>query len=270
VKRDAIFYQLFQRSPSLFFSLLEQPPPEASGYRFESVEVKEPTFRIDGVFLPPETASPQVVFFVEIQFQKDPALYDRFFSESLLYLYRNLGRYDDWYGVLIFASRSLEPDSARLHRTMLSGSQVQRIYLDELGDPSEQPVGIQLMQLTLAPETQMAERARGLIERVQQEAVADLSRDEIIELVTTIAVYKFANLSREEVEAMLGLSLQETRVYQDAKAEGRVEGKAEGKAEILSATVPLLLRAGLTVEQIAQQTGIELALIQQIAQQQST
>jgi len=34
-------------------------------------------------------------------------------------------------------------------------------------------------------------------------------------------------LSREEVEAMLGLTLQQTRVYQEAKAEGREEQKAE-------------------------------------------
>ena len=60
---------------------------------------------------------------------------------------------------------------------------------------------------------------------------------------------------------MLGVTLQETRVYQDAKAEGRVE--------ILAVTVPLLLRAGLTVEQIAQQTGVEVTLIRRIAQQQS-
>ncbi|MBW4619865.1 MAG: Rpn family recombination-promoting nuclease/putative transposase [Cyanosarcina radialis HA8281-LM2] len=42
------------------------------------------------------------------QFQKDESLYHRFFSESLLYLYRNQFLYDDWYGLLIFPSRSLD------------------------------------------------------------------------------------------------------------------------------------------------------------------
>lgn len=32
-------------------------------------------------------------------------------------------------------------------------------------------------------------------------------------------VYKFAQLSRAEVEAMLGITLQETRVYQEARAD---------------------------------------------------
>jgi predicted transposase/invertase (TIGR01784 family) len=263
VKRDALFYQLFQRFPALFFSLLDQPPPDASQYRFESVEVKQPTFRIDGVFLPPATASSKTVFFVEVQFQRDNALYDRFFSESLLYLYRNRNLYDDWYGVVIFPSRTLEPENTLLHRSLLDGPQVQRIYLDELGEPSQQPIGIHLMQLTIAEET-MAEQARGLIARVEREESDIGVRREIIELVTTIAVYRFSHLSREEVEAMLGLTLQETRVYREAKAEGR----EEGREEVLAATLPLLLQAGLTVEQIAEQTGVEVAVIQRLAQQQ--
>jgi predicted transposase/invertase (TIGR01784 family) len=244
VKRDAIFYQIFQRFPSLFFTLIDQPPEQARGYRFESVEVKEPTFRIDGVFLPPETASPKIVFFAEVQFQKDETLYDRFFSESLLYLYRNRRRYDDWYGVLLFQSRSLEPTNATLHRSLLNGPQVRRIYIDELGDPAQQSVGIHLIQLTLAPEAQMAEQARALIARVQQQEIEILSRDEIIELITTIAVYKFANLSREEVETMLGLNLEETRIYRDAKAEGERETKLK--------VVPKLLAKGFTIEEIAE------------------
>ncbi len=149
MRRDAIFYQLFQRFPSLFFTLLDRPPEQARGYRFESVEVKEPTFRIDGVFLPPESASPRILFFTEVQFQKDESLYHRFFSESLLYLYRNQSRYDDWYGVVIFPSRSLEPENTQIHRSLLNGPQVQRLYLDELGAPNQQPVGISLIQLMM-------------------------------------------------------------------------------------------------------------------------
>lgn len=258
MKRDAIFYQIFKRFPSLFFTLLDQPPEQARGYRFESVEVKEPTFRIDGVFLPPETASPKIVFFAEVQFQKDESLYDRFFSESLLYLYRNRSLYDDWYGVLIFHSRSLEPANATMHRSLLSGTQVQRIYLDELGDPAQQPVGIHLMQLTIAAEAQMAERSRQLIERVEQEEIGILSKNEIIEVITTIAVYKFVTLSREEVEAMLGLSLEETRVYRDAKAEGERENKLK--------IVPKLLARGLSVEEIAEIVELTVEEVRQASQ----
>lgn len=220
MRRDVIFYQIFQRFPALIFELVDHPPVEAQRYRFESVEVKEPSFRIDGVFLPPDDANAKTVFFAEVQFQKDDDLYHRFIAESMLYLYRNRALYSDWYGVIIFPSRSLEPENATMYRAFLNSDQVQRIYLDELGDPRQQPVGIGLMQLTIAPEETAADQARGLIERAQREVSSTVAKDTIIEVITTIAVYKFTNLSREEVETMLGLQLEDSRILREAKEEG--------------------------------------------------
>jgi predicted transposase/invertase (TIGR01784 family) len=109
VRTDAIFYQLFKRFPSFLFALIDSPFAQAKDYRFEFIEIKETAFRIDGVFLPPETATPKIVYFAEVQFQSDEALYHRFFTESLLYLFRNQDQYDDWHGIILFAKRSLEP-----------------------------------------------------------------------------------------------------------------------------------------------------------------
>ena len=64
---------------------------------------------------------------------------------------------------------------------------------------------------------------------------------------------------------MLGISLEQTRIYQDAKAEGREEGREEQKAEMLRATVPLLLKTGMSVEQIAQQLHVDVEAVQQAA-----
>ncbi|WP_242051131.1 hypothetical protein [Nostoc spongiaeforme] len=75
--------------------------------------------------------------------------------------------------------------------------------------------------------------------------------------------YKFASLSREEVEPMLGLTLAETRVYQEAKAEGR----EEQKAEILKAAVPLLLKTGMSIKQIAQQLKVDVESVRVAAQE---
>lgn len=58
MRRDSIFYQLFQQSPALLFELLDTPPANAQDYRFDSVAVKEPRFEINGVFLLPEAAMP--------------------------------------------------------------------------------------------------------------------------------------------------------------------------------------------------------------------
>ena len=47
MRRDTIFYKLFQQYPSLLFELLTNPPENGSEYRFDSVAVKEPKFEID-------------------------------------------------------------------------------------------------------------------------------------------------------------------------------------------------------------------------------
>lgn len=135
--------------------------------------------------------------------------------------------------------------------------------LNELGDPNLQPIGVSLMQLTITPEAQTAARARQLIERVQQEETGILARDEIIEVIATIAVYKFADLSREEVESMLGLKLEETRIYREVKDEGR----HEREAEMLTVTVPLLLKTGMTVEQIAEQLEVDVEAVRRASQE---
>lgn len=273
MRRDAIFYQIFKRFPSLLFILLDIPLEQVQGYRFESVEVKEPSFRIDGVFLPPETATTKTVFFVEVQFQKDQALYHRFFSELFLYLYRNQEQYQDWQGVLIFPSRGLEPDQATIHRALLGSDQVRCLYFDELDISGERSIERSLFRLMVAPQETLIEQAKTLITRARRGDGGNLSAAEIIDLVATIAVYKFVNLSRIEVEAMLGLTLEQTRVYQEAKEEGRQEGLQEGRQEGLQEgrlqakleMISMLLEIGLTVEQIADRLQLDVALIQHVA-----
>jgi predicted transposase/invertase (TIGR01784 family) len=246
VRRDSIYYKIFQRFPELLFELVDEPPEQTQNYRFESIEVKETAFRIDGVFLPPESATPRIIFFAEVQFQKDETLYHRFFTESMMYLNQNQGQYDDWYCVVIFPSRSLEPTDKKTHRIFLNSDQVQRIYLKELGTPEQQPIGINLMQLTIASKKAMAEQARLLIERVQLEETGTLPKNEVIDIITTIAVYKFSSLSREEVEAMLGLNIEETRIYQDLERQTKLKAAAR------------FLSMGYSISEVAK--GVDLSV----------
>jgi predicted transposase/invertase (TIGR01784 family) len=136
MRRDSIYYQLFQQSPSLLFELLADAPENASEYRFDSVAVKEPKFEIDGVFLPPETGKPGIVYFCEVQFQKDELLYERLVSESALYFYRNRWRFCDWQVVVIYPSRSMEQKESYPYRSLLNGGQMHRVYLDSWGKPA--------------------------------------------------------------------------------------------------------------------------------------
>lgn len=116
---------------------------------------------------------------------------------------------------------------------MLDCDQVHRVYLDELGDIRQLLLGVALAVLTALPEAQAPEEARHLLARVAQEAVEPLLSQSIIELVTTIITYKFTTLSREEIDTMLGIRLQETRVYQEAKEEGREEGRRQEAASLV-------------------------------------
>jgi predicted transposase/invertase (TIGR01784 family) len=234
MRRDSIFYKLFQQCPTLLFELLTNPPTNAEAYRFDSVAVKEPKFEIDGVFLPPENEGAGVVYFCEVQFQKDEQLYERVFAESALYFYRNRARFSDWQAVIIYPSRKIEQSDIHPHRSLLNGGQVLRVYLDELGDIRQLPLWVAIMVLTTVEESQAPAEARYLLTRTREEVSESASRA-IMEIITTIMVYKFEQLSRREVESMLDITIKQTRVYREIKEEGREEGREE-------ATVNLVIR----------------------------
>jgi predicted transposase/invertase (TIGR01784 family) len=222
MRRDTIFYQLFQQSPTLLFELLPQPPANAARYTFAAVEVKETGFRMDGIFLPPDASG--IVYFGEAQFQKDELLYERMLAEISIYVYRNREQLSNWQAVVIYPSRRIEQSNTDTISELLVSGRLLRVYLDELGEIEQLPMGVGLMVLTTLEGDEAKTEAKAAIER----SAGD--RD-IIEMITKIVVYKFNSLSRDEVNVMLGIELQQTRVYQEAKAEGKVEGKAEGKAE---------------------------------------
>ncbi|UXE63480.1 MAG: Rpn family recombination-promoting nuclease/putative transposase [Woronichinia naegeliana WA131] len=85
MKTDKIFYTLFQVFPELLFELIGSDSNFAHNYQFKSIEVKELSFRLDGVFLPDENYPEYPLYFVEVQFQLDPDFYWRFFTEIILY-----------------------------------------------------------------------------------------------------------------------------------------------------------------------------------------
>jgi predicted transposase/invertase (TIGR01784 family) len=82
MRRDTIFYRIFQRNPTLLFDLLPTAPPNPEGYTFDAIEVKETSFRIDGVLIPPDSTG--MFLFSEVQMQPDPTLYERLCSEIFM------------------------------------------------------------------------------------------------------------------------------------------------------------------------------------------
>ena len=83
------------------------------------------------------------------------------------------------------------------------------------------------MKLIVAPKRETIALAQQLADRVGQG-----DRERMIEFIETVLLYKFPQMTREEVEAMFTLSdLKKTRVYRDALQEGVQRGKLEGKLE---------------------------------------
>jgi predicted transposase YdaD len=88
--------------------------------------------------------------------------------------------------------------------------------------------GIEIIQLILATEKKAPTIARKLAEKVEQETNIEL-RDNVVEFIEAVLVYKFPKLTRQEVEAMFSHSdLKKTRVYQDAMLEGVQIGEQRG------------------------------------------
>lgn len=229
MKTDSIFYRIFQTDPGILFELLGQSPDLAQQYQFSSVEIKQVAFRFYGVLLPKPDAPDKTVWFVEVQLQDDTEFYNRLFGEIYLYL-RLYPQTADYQTVVLFRDRSLEPDNQYLYRANLSSDQVHRIYLDDLSDIPTNSLGLGLMQLILAGTNDTVSQAQALLAKTRDQDQTDSKIAAIIELIETIVVYKFPQLSREEIERMLGLSeLRETRVYQEALQEGRQEGRQEGE-----------------------------------------
>ena len=102
---------------------------------------------------------------------------------------------------------------------------------------------------------------------VRQETANELVKQEYLQLIETVIVYKLPNMSREEIEAMFGLSeLKQTRVYQEALQEGIEEGERRANLK----AVPRLLELGLSLERIAEALGLKLEEVRQAAQNQPT
>lgn len=225
MQTDSLFYELFQACPSLLFELIGQSNSDADSYTFRSVELKQTAFRIDGVFLPRDTdLAKNPAYFVEVQFQRDEQLYARLFTEALIFLRQNPA-VQHWYVVVMYGDRSCEPRNIGAFAPLLNLPQVNIIYLNELAETDTESVELGLVRLIVEPPQNAIAKARQLVQRAQ-DSFTRLSSSVIIEMVETIIIYKFPNLSWQEVAAMFGLSeLKQTRVYQQGREEGREEGE---------------------------------------------
>jgi predicted transposase/invertase (TIGR01784 family) len=145
---DPIFYRLFATSPETFFMLLgmasDQARETAMHYEYEAIEFKETAHRSDGVFRPRDSGLP--LYFLEVQFYNRPNIY----ADLLVEAYSYLKQHDPtqlFRGVVLFASRDLEPTNLGPYQPLLDAEFVQRYYLDELPELPSAPLGLSILYL---------------------------------------------------------------------------------------------------------------------------
>lgn len=163
-----------------------------------------------------------------MQFQPDPQLYYRLFNELLVYL-RQYQPPHPWQLVVIYPDRQTERIN-ELHFTgLLQLPNLTRIYINELSPASSTSLPIKLLKLIIEPEATAPSLATELA-RQAQTAIPNINlRENLINLLETIIVYKLPQKSREEIAAMFNLSdLKQTRFYQEVFTEGRQEGIQAG------------------------------------------
>ena len=154
--------------------------------------------------------------------------------------------------IVIYPSRSTEQTETYPYRALLNSDQVHRIYLNELGEIENLSLGVASMVLTIVKESEAPEKARMLLDRVNQEITTLPLRQGIIEMIGTIMIYKFNKLSRKEIDVMLGTKFQDIRAFREVREEREQEIALN------------MLRKNVSVELVAEYTGLTIAQVQQL------
>lgn len=261
MKTDAIFYEIFKEFPNIFFEIIGKPDTNTNIYEFIAPEIKQKSFRLDGVFSPLEEFTNEALYFIEVQFYKDEEFYDRLFTSIFLYFTQYQPPNPDWFAIVIYDKRSNERTYPQRYRSLLE-PHLRRFYLDEFEDIQDDSLGIGIIRLVVESQNKATELAKTLISKAKEELIDTLIQRKVLEFIETIVVYKFPNLSREEIETMLNLNLlKETRVYQEAKEEGELETKLK--------ILPKLVQKGLSVQDISELLELDEETIRKALEEKS-
>src|SRR5438874_1874204 len=167
---DPFFYRIFKTKPETLFLVLGMDGASAedmaSKSEYDALEFKETSHRADGVFCPKEPGLP--LYFLEVQFYPLASVY----ADLLAKAYTYLKQHDPgqaFFGVVLFATRTLEPKELTPYRVLLDAEIVRPIYVDELAAQDDAPLGMSILKLIPQTESQAPETARRLIVRARQE-----------------------------------------------------------------------------------------------------
>ena len=228
MKTDKLFYRIFLNQPDLIAELIPGIPSDCE-FEYSAPVLKEKETRLDGLLTPISNNSDVPLIFLEAQMQRDTKFYNRYFRGIFSYI----DQYEiseNWRGLLILLNKRLELGSELPHRNLLN-SQVERLYLEDLLHQDDLSPNLALLRLIVTPKDQAGLAARQILNSVSTEAEFQLKLD----LVESILVNKFTQLTLEEIQKMLNLKeadITQTRFYQEVLEIGEKKGLQQGEANL--------------------------------------
>lgn len=259
MKTDKLFYRIFLNQPDLIAELIPGIPSDCE-FEYSAPVLKEKETRLDGLLTPISNNSDVPLIFLEAQMQRDTKFYNRYFRGIFSYI----DQYEiskNWRGLLILLNKRLELGSELPHRNLLN-SQVERLYLEDLLHQDDLSPNLALLRLIVTPKDQAGLAARQILNSVSTEAEFQLKLD----LVESILVNKFTQLTLEEIQKMLNLKeadITQTRFYQEVleigEKKGLQQGVQQGEANL---TIRLLKRRCGNLTAIQEQKVRSLSISQ--------
>ncbi len=225
MKSDALFYQLFQTAPQIFFELINEIP--ACPYHFKSVTFKTAEKRLDGLLEP--TVAGQTIYFVEVQAQKDEGIYWRILLEIGLYFNQNpVQQGSPWLAAVIWFNESKDPGFG-LVPTITTEDKKQRIISVKLPKVLENLPDTSLALNVLRPfivdkEAEVRQNFVTWVENIKHNDLGQVAELRLIEVLAQLIEQKFKTLSYKELAKMLNLvPLRELPSGQELLQEDRVD-----------------------------------------------
>ena len=162
----------------------------------------------------------------------------------------------------IFENRRLEPTHLTPYEDLLHSKRVVRIYLDEYQTPSDPPLGLGILQLVTAPESDLKTLVKKLFKTANDPRFDGETAQVAIELTEELLMRRFAKMKREEIRKMFQLTdIRKTAVWQEAREEGLAEGNALANERLVRNG----LAKGMSVHEIADLLEIPLKEARRLA-----
>ena len=210
MRTDKQLCLIFEANPQWLFELtgLHSPGP----CRFQSITLKAIEQTADGVLIPDDTN--EVVTILEIQFQRDEAIYIRLVQEMALVQQKMRGRKVQ--GVILFADDSLDPRTEPWCHIVSVHSLVD--ILERLADTQPvHPLVAVFQPLMEADAEKLEQNAAGCYNQIASSDLDKPQKAVLLEVFINWLEQRFVEKGKLEIEKMLVGQLPDLRETQSGK-----------------------------------------------------